>query len=384
VASIKRREDGQWRARYRDGGGKEHAKHFGRKADGERWLRAEQSKVDCGSWSDPARAKVTVGEWSQRWLTAQLQLKPSTRQRYASILAMKVDPTWGNVSLASVSYAAVTEWVTSLSASGLAGSTVRQCHRVLSLVLAYAVRDKRISMNPAEGVKLPRAVKSDKHFLTADQVAQLADAAGQGHKSVAPEQLAQRRLIVLTLACTGLRFGELAALRAGRVDLMRRRLDVAQSVTEVNGLAVFGTPKTHQQRSVPVPRFLVDDLAALLAGKGPEDLVFTAPEGGVLRLMGFRRRVFDRAAKTAGLPGLTPHELRHTAASLAIRSGANVKDVQRMLGHASAAMTLDVYAGLFEDGLDDVADRMDGLARAAAADCLRTSGQIVPIRVGMA
>jgi len=222
-----------------------------------------------------------------------------------------------------------------LSASGLAGSSVRQAHRVLSLVLALAVLDKRIGSNPAEGVKLPRPAKSDKQFLTADQVAQLADAAGQGHRTVASSELAQRRLIILTLAYTGLRFGELAALRARRVDLMRRRLDVAQSVTEVNGTCVFTVDtKTHQQRSVPFPRFLVDDLTVLLAGKGPEDLVFTAPEGGVLRLMGFRRRVFDRAAKAAGLPGLTPHELRHTAASLAIASGANVKDVQRMLGHA--------------------------------------------------
>jgi integrase len=159
-------------------------------------------------------------------------------------------------------------------------------------------------------------------------------------------------------------------------------LEVAESVTEVNGRAVFGTPKTHQRRSVPVPRFLVDDLAAQVAGMGPDDLVFTAPGGGVLRLMNFRRRVFDPAATAAGLGGLTPHELRHTAASLAIASGANVKDVQRMLGHASAAMTLDVYAGLFEDSLEDVADRMDAMAR-GAADLLRTSGQIVPLtRVG--
>jgi integrase len=378
MASIVKRDNGMWRARYRDSSGKEHARHFERKADGERWLRGEQSKVDRGNWTDPARAKVTVGEWSQRWLKGQLQLKPSTYQRYASILAKKVDPTWASVPLSSVGHAAVAEWVTALSASGLAGSTVRQCHRVLSLVLALAVRDKRISSNPAEGVQLPRAVKSDKVFLSAGQVAQLADAAGRGHKSVAPAQLAQQRLIVLTLAYTGLRFGELAALRVRRVDLMRRRLEVAESVTEVNGLAVFGTPKTHQRRSVPVPRFLVDDLTLLTAGRGPDELLFTAPKGGVLRLMGFRRRVFDPAANAAGLPGLTPHELRHTAASLAIASGANVKDVQRMLGHASAAMTLDVYAGLFEDGLDDVADRMDGLAR-AAADSLRTGGQIVSL-----
>ena len=123
---------------------------------------------------------------------------------------------------------------------------------------------------------------------------------------------------------------------------------------------------------MPLPRFLVDDLAERLAGKSPDDLVFTAPEGGVMALMNWRRRGFDPAVKAAGLGKLTPHELRHTAASLAVASGASVKDVQRMLGHASAAMTLDVYAGLFEDGLDDVADRMDATAR-AAADRLRTA-----------
>jgi integrase len=103
---------------------------------------------------------------------------------------------------------------------------------------------------------------------------------------VTPAQLAQQRLIVLTLAYAGLRFGELAALQLRRVDLMRRRLEIAASVTEVTGVATFGTPKTGRERSVPFPRFLVDDLTVLLAGKGPEDLVFTAPEGEVLRLMG--------------------------------------------------------------------------------------------------
>ena len=103
--------------------------------------------------------------------------------------------------------------------------------------------------------------------------------------------------------------------------------------------------------------------------------MFTAPDGGVLLLRNFRRRVFDPAARAAGLDGLTPHELRHTAASLAVASGANVKAVQRMLGHASAAMTLDVYSGLFDDDLDALADRLD----AAAADFLRTGAVIVPL-----
>ncbi|HEV7211922.1 MAG TPA: tyrosine-type recombinase/integrase, partial [Blastococcus sp.] len=96
----------------------------------------------------------------------------------------------------------------------------------------------------------------------------------------------------------------------------------------------------------------------------------------VLRVHGFRRRSFDRAAAAIGLPGLVPHELRHTAASLAIAAGANVKGVQSMLGHASAAMTLDRYGHLFGDELDAVADRMD----AARADWMRTEGDAAPIR----
>ncbi len=118
--------------------------------------------------------------------------------------------------------------------------------------------------------------------------------------------------------------------------------------------------ETHQRRSVPIPRSLVEQLAEPIAGKGPEDLVFTSPRGAPLRNHNFRRRVFAPAAEFIGVPGLTPHDLRHTAASLAVQAG------QRMLGHASAAMTLDVYAGLFGDDLDAVAERLDD---AAARPC---------------
>src|SRR5690242_1191502 len=140
-------------------------------------------------------------------------------------------------------------------------------------------------------------------------------------------------MVVLLLAYCGLRWGELAALRVGRVDLMRRRVTVAEALTEVRGRLVWGMPKSHQVRSVPIPRFLVDELMAHLAGRDPDALVFLGPRGGVLRNLNFRRDAFDAAAAAAGLGGLTPHELRHTAASLAVSAGANVKAVQRMLGH---------------------------------------------------
>ena len=145
------------------------------------------------------------------------------------------------------------------------------------------------------------------------------------------------------------------------VDLLRRRISVAESTSEIGGVMVFGPTKNHQRRVVVLPRLLVDPLAVHIEGKDVDDYVFSAPGGGVLRNSNFRHRVLSPVARAAGLDGLSAHDLRHTAASLAIAAGANVKVVQQMLGHASAAMTLDVYAGLFGDDLDEVADRLDRL-----------------------
>jgi integrase len=184
-------------------------------------------------------------------------------------------------------------------------------------------------------------------FLTYEQIDQLAEAAGRD------------RLVILFLAYTGVRYGEMAALRVRHLNLLRRRALISEAVADVNGHAVFGTPKTHQRRQVPIPRFLVDQLATHVAGKAPDDFVFPAEQGGVLHLRNFRRKSWNPAVRAAGLDGLTPHALRHTAASLAIASGANVKVVQTMLGHQSATMTLDLYGHLLTDQLDEVADAMD-------------------------
>src|SRR3954471_8664905 len=371
MASIKRRDDGSWRARYRDAAGEEHARHFGRKVDAQRWLDEVASTVVTGTYTDPALSRVTVGEWGRRWLDGHAALKPSTRGRYESLMRCHIEPRWGTTSIRAVNVADVESWLAEMTAKGLAASSVRQAYRVLSLILEHAVRAGRLPRNPAGGASLPKAQPKDKRFLSHAEVQALADAAGD------------YRLVVEMLAFTGLRFGELAALRVGRVDLLRRRLEIAESVTEVNGATVFGTPKTHHRRSVPIPRSLIDELAQVVAGRAPGELLFTSPEGGVLRVGNFRKRVFDRAALEAALPGLTPLELRHTAASLAVSAGANVKAVQRLLGHASAAMTLDVYSGLFDDDLDSVADRLDAAAQTAHqdhADYLRTDGTVVAIQ----
>jgi len=369
MASITKRSNGQWRARYRDVGGHEHARHFARKIDATRWLDSVTAAIETGTYVDPKAGQSALSEYAEIWLTRQVHLKPSTRSRYTALVRHHLVPAFGSMPLAKIEHSAIAAWIVELLDVGLAGPTVRHAHRVLHMILTAAVDDGRLARNPASRVKLPRDRRREKRFLIYDEVAALANAAE-------PD-----RLVVLVLAYCGLRFGELAALRVRNVDPMRRRMQIEESATEVDGVMIFGTPKSHRCRSVPVPRSLIDELAAACAGKAPADLVFTAPQGGVLWLRNWRRRVFDPALEAAGLGELTPHELRHTAASLAA-DGANVKAVQRMLGHASAAMTLDVYSGLFDDDLDAVADRLDAASRTARglpADYLRTGGQLIKL-----
>lgn len=189
------------------------------------------------------------------------------------------------------------------------------------------------------------------------------------------------RPLILLLAYCGLRWGEAAALRVLDVDLLNGRLMVRRGVSDIGGKLVYGTPKSHASRTVPLPKFLKAELEPLLKGKSLESLLFTSPEGESLRINNFRGRVFDPAVKKAGIHKLKPHDLRHTAASLAVASGANVKAVQRMLGHASAAMTLDTYADLFDTDLETVAERLDSAFSAARADYLRTEGQDRPVQL---
>ncbi|PZS16461.1 MAG: site-specific integrase, partial [Pseudonocardiales bacterium] len=321
MANIAKRDDGHWRARYRDARGKEHARHFARKVDAQAWLNSVTVSIQSGAYVDPKMGRETVAEYIRTWLERQVQLKPSTKARYTGIVRVHIIPRFGAVPLAKIERSHLSSWVAELSASGLASATVRHIHKIMHSVLQSATMDGRIARNPASGVKLPRERGRDKRFLSHEQVAALADAADED------------RLIILVLAYCGLRFGELAALRVRNVDPLRRRLSIEESATEVDGVMIFGTPKSHQQRRVPIPRSLVENLARACEGKQSDDLVFTAPRGGVIFLRNWRRRVFDPAVGAAELGALSPHELRHTAASLAVAAGANVKAVQRMLGH---------------------------------------------------
>ncbi len=289
MASIEKRlrQDGRasWRAHYRTPSGDQRNKTFSRKAEAERFLASVESSKNTGSFVDSVLARITVGDWATHWLDNQTHLKPSTHERYAGIIREHIRPKWDRVKLAYVSHADVQKWVTALSKTR-SPATVRKVHRVLSLILNMAVKDGRLARNVATGVNLPRPSKEEQRFLTHAQVDALAEACARPSEVSKHCRLDERenqtyRLVVLFLAYTGVRFGEMAGLRVSRLDLTRRRATIAESVTVVQGQGlVWGTPKSHERRQVPIPRFLVAELREHIAGKEPDDLVFTGVRGG--------------------------------------------------------------------------------------------------------
>jgi integrase len=371
----------RWRARFVDDTGRERTQAFDKKGDAEAWLDDEITpQLASGSYIPPERGAVTVGQMYASWSTSQAHISAKTAATRRSAWGSRVEPAWANVALADVRTSAVRSWVAAMVADGLGAAGIENAAGLLRMILGAAVEDGRLAKNPAAGVRLPKRQHADRGYLSHRQVMALAEAVdgergGDG-------------LIVRFLAYCGLRWGEMAALRVQDFDMLRRRVNVSRSVTEAAGAGlVWGTPKTHERRSVPFPAALADDLAARMVNKGRADLVFTDQRGGVLRNSNWRARVFDPAvaavqatvtaqrakelaasgaASTPEFPSITPHSLRHTAASLAVSAGANVKSVQRMLGHAKASMTLDTYADLFSEDLDAVAVQLDAAIREAS------------------
>jgi integrase len=206
------------------------------------------------------------------------------------------------------------------------------------------VKAKRLALNPAKGVQnLPRKSARRHVYLSAEDVRRLADESGE------------RRTLVLVLAYCGLRWGEAVALRVQDVEFLRRRITVSQNAVQLGVEHAVGPTKGGKVRSVPVPAFVLDELSVLSAGKSPSDLIFVGPDGGFLPRPKSSDGWFAAAVRRARVQQITPHDLRHTCASLAVSAGVNVLALQRMLGHTSAKVTLDTYADLFDDDLDAVA-----------------------------
>jgi len=355
-----------------DHDGQERTKAFDRKAEAQQHINGVTAALSTGTYADPRRGAVTFGTVAGPWFDSKSGLKPKTRAGYRSLLDVLVLPRWKDTPLRDIKHADVQAWVHTLSTDptarqrkavdhdadnpkGLSAARVVQAYQVMDQVLNYAVRSRYIAVNPAEGVQLPRKTNSEKFALTHDQVRALADAAGD------------LRTAVYLLGYGGLRYGEMAALRVGDVDMTRSRVKVPRSVTAVSKLGMVETStKTHQSRAVPLPQFVMDLLAGHIKGRPPEELVFPYHDGTWTPRDWFALRL-QKAASDAKLNGVTPHVLRHTAGSLALASGASVVTVQKLLGHLSPITTMNVYAHQLPDDFDNLAVAMDSAARKAAS-----------------
>lgn len=371
MAFIERRENGRWRARYRGPDRRERSRTFDRRVDAERFLAGVRADLLRGEWVDPRDSRTTVAQWCEVWLRSKADLRPSSRGRMEATLQHQVLLRWGAVPLKAVSNGEVRAWVAEMTAAGLSPSTVRKAYNALHQALLAAVADRRLAHDPAANVPLPVEEHAEQRFLTAAEVDQLADAIAGRYRALA-----------LVACYGGLRFGELAALRRARIDLLRSRVTVAETLVDLGRELSFGPPKTRgSRRTVPLPRsvagVLDEHLAAHVVG-GAGALVFTTPAGGPLRRGVFRRDVWQPAVRAAGLDPLRFHDLRHTFVSLWVDAGADPKEVSVRAGHSTVAFTLDRYGHLYGDREEDLAERLDALLEGARRR--RSESVVRPVR----
>ncbi|MDF3336005.1 site-specific integrase [Mycolicibacterium septicum] len=347
----------RWRVRWVTEG-REHTRVFERKVDAQGFLNTLTAEVVKGSYVSPHKSAALFGDVAEEWIASKAARKPKTVAGYRSLLDTLILPKWGEATLSAITHGDLQKWISGLSVNGstkvegkgLSASRVVQAHQCFGAVIKYAMRTERIGKNVAEGIELPSKGESERRYLTHKQLQTLA------------RHTERFETLTLVLGYCGLCFGEAVALR-GR-DIKDKTITVRTSVTNVTGKGLLeDTTKTGKARWVPVPGFIWERLQAELPVDG-DALVFPGREGSWLPT-GEYRWAFDPAATKTGVPGLVPHELRHTCASLAIASGANILAVQRLLGHQTASMTLDRYGHLFSDDLTAVARKLDTAGKAA-------------------
>lgn len=364
----------RYRVRYRKPDGTQTDKRgFKTKKEAELFLASTTISKATGDYIDPQAGRALVGHLAQAWLAGKKPpvLKPSSYASLESSWKTHVEPEWARREVKGITRPEVQEWIADLSDRRSATVVIR-AHGVLAGILDNAVAERRLGKNPARGVQLPTKTRASKTYLSHDQLKRFAAAS-------------KYPILVLVLGFTGLRWGEVSALRVRHVNQVRRRLSVEENAVLVGSVIHVGTPKTHEVRTVAYPKVLASAIDDLCDGRDPGEILFgdgvhhmklPHPSHSWLTQAARRARKQQEkeiaeakdqgvTLKMALVPDMSAHEFRHTAASLAVQSGAHVKAVQRMLGHKSAAMTLDTYADLFDEDLDDVAERMSSAAEAA-------------------
>jgi integrase len=351
MASIDKRPDGRYRARWREyPGGPQKTRQFTRKADAERFLDGVRGDLARGRYVDPAGARMLFRDYAESWRASQMH-RPSTAAQAESYLRLHAYPVLGNRPLGAVRRSEIQAWVKHES-TVLAPGSVELVYRWVSTIFKAAVSDRLIASSPCVSIALPKRPDAEVVPLTVAQVEALARTVPGRYEA-----------LIVFAAGMGLRQGECFGLTVDRIDFLRRQVRVdRQLISARAGVPEFGPPKSNAGfRTVPMPGVVATSLAAHLARyrSGTAGLVFTNRAGDPLQRSGFGD-MWRRVATAAALPAwATFHDLRHFYASLLIAKGCSVKSVQHRLGHQSATETLDTYGHLWPDSDDETRDAVD-------------------------
>jgi integrase len=357
---VRKDKDGKlittWRLRYRDPAGHEHSKVYARRIDAERKKTEVETELSHDTWIDPALAKVSYGDWVEEWMrSALLNLKPKTRNSYDGVMRVRILPTFKDTPLGSIRPTDVQAWVAGLLLEkDLAPASVRNAYFLFSKSMRAAGGAGYLARTPCVGIDLPKVPKTHGSWrvLNATELELLL--------ASVPERHRERSRPLITYG--GLRWGEVSALRRRHIDLLHGRIRVEDSVVEIDGHMVSGSTKSGRSRTISVPAFVLDELKGHMGRSvdpTPDALVFTSPQGDMMRNRNFRRDVWEPALKTSGLGHVRIHDLRHTCASFLIQIGAHPKAIQQQLGHASIDVTMNVYGHLLNEHMDEVAAKVD-------------------------
>lgn len=320
-----------------------------------------------GELIDPRAGRITVSTLYERWLASRVDLSVKVRSGYEHCWRLRVQPAFGGWAVSKVKPADVQEWANRLTASGLGPRSVRWNHTLLKMILDYGIEHGVLyGKNPAGSTRFPPLPRTSHVYLTAPEVDQLAALCGANGD------------VVMILAYSGLRFGELVGLNIEDVDLAGRRLRVRRSMTQVGGRLAESLPKSRAgYRSVPIPRRIESILAGRIEGRGVGEPAVTSPRGFRLSRENWVRAVdWKKQISRLGRPQMRIHDLRHTYASLARAAGADLRLLQKTMGHASITVTANTYSDLYDDELDRVADALDSLREVAASMASEDSGLI--------
>lgn len=358
--SISKRSNGRFEVRYRDFENRNRSKTFVKKTDAEKYERQVLTELEKGFWTSPDLGKLTLSEVNTQFMMTLNGLKPKSREAMNSLWRHQIEPQFGNWQVSKITSGEIRKWVTSAVEGPNAYTTsgrIKRALEQLSRILDFAVDSNYLPKNQARGssgkiLKIGIS-KSDTErptcSLTSNELIQLSKACGNFEG------------LILLAGIMGLRWAEIVGLQVQDVDLKSRNLIVRRSLSELSGKFHESTTKTGSTRSLVIPEVLVPHLEKHLIGKSQNDLVFTNRSGHPLHNANFKTRVYHPALKASGLPRITFHDLRHTAASNALQGGVTLLQVSEMLGHTDKALTLRRYSHLLPDEQKRTAGILDSI-----------------------